>query len=191
MNEFQNLLGLPFHEDNALAETLRIKKPRLECFNCLATNHRVTECPIKVDDERIRIHRKIFTNQSMQAHEQAELFSTRYTSDSKDNRGFAPGKISAELRQALGVRDNQLPPFIYLMRELGYPTGWLLEAQVKKSDLELVHDEEKNGEKTEESTENLPVEYDADKIISYPGFNEPPPKELMDVSYSLLNYVYY
>ena len=34
-NEYQNLLGLPFTEDHALAESLRIKRPRQECFNCL------------------------------------------------------------------------------------------------------------------------------------------------------------
>ncbi|CAF0835171.1 unnamed protein product [Brachionus calyciflorus] len=177
-NEFQNLLGLPFHEDNALAETLRIKRPRLECFNCLATNHRVTECPVKIDDERIRIHRKIFASQSVAANEQAELFSTRYTSDSKDNRGFTPGKVSSELRQALGIKDNQLPPYIYLMRELGYPIGWLLEAQCKKSDLELFHDD-KNGKKTPEKEI---IEFDADKIISFPGFNEPPAHGILDES---------
>lgn len=182
VNEFQNLLGLPFHEDNALAETLRIKRPRLECFNCLATNHRVTECPVKVDEDRIKIHRKIFANQSIQAQEQAELFSTRYTSDSKDNRGFVPGIVSAQLKQALGVRDNQLPPFIYLMRELGYPAGWLIEAQAKKSDLELVH-EEKSDEKKEDNIESQTVEYDAERIISYPGFNEPPPKDTIDVRF--------
>ncbi|RNA12978.1 zinc finger CCHC domain-containing 8 [Brachionus plicatilis] len=176
-NEFQNLLGLPFHEDNALAETLRIKRPRLECFNCLATNHRVDECPVRRDDERIKIHRKIFTSQSVQAQEQSELFSTRYTSDSKDNRGFEPGKISDALRQALGVKSNQLPPYIYLMRELGYPAGWLLEAKVTRSDLELVNDSMK-----EEIPQGDQVEYDEEKIFSYPGFNEEIPSYIIDES---------
>lgn len=174
----QNLLGLPFHEDNALAETLRIKRSRLECFNCLATNHRVDECPVKRDDERIRIHRKIFTNQSVQAQEQSELFSTRYTSDSRDNRGFKPGNISDALRSALGIKGNQLPPYIYLMRELGYPIGWLLDAQVKKSDLELVND---NNSKTNQ-IDDKQIEYDEDKIISFPGFNQEFPSNIIDES---------
>lgn len=178
VNEFQSLLGLPFHEDNAIAETLRVKRPRLECFNCLATNHRVDECPIKKDEERIRIHRKIFTNQSVQAHEQSELFSTRYTSDSKDNRGFEPGKISDALRKALGIKNNQLPPYIYLMRELGYPTGWLLEAQVKKSDLELVHDDDMKSEELAQTE----IEYDENKIITFQGFNEEVPAHFIDES---------
>lgn len=181
VNEFQNLLGLPFHEDNALAETNRIKRPRLECFNCLATNHRVTECPVKVDHERINIHKRIFSNQSAQALGQAELFSTRYTDDSKDYRGFKPGEISSQLKQALGVKDNQLPPYIYLMRELGYPIGWLLEAQVKKSDLELVHEQD-GEEKKLETPEKVVNEYDADRIVTYPGFNEPPPQGILDES---------
>lgn len=135
-NEFQNLLGLPFTEDNALGETLRIKRPHQECFNCLALSHRVTECPIKIDDERIRLHRQLFNTQSQQAIDQAQLFSTRYTSSSE---GARPGKVSAHLREALGIRDNQIPVFIYRMREVGYPIGWLLEARVHKSKL-AVHD---------------------------------------------------
>ena len=126
------MLGLPFTEDYALAETLRNKRPRQECFNCLATNHRVTECPIRINDERIAIHRNLFNSQSMQSQELSNGQMNRYTSDpdSKQYRGLIPGKISDQLREALGCKPNQLPPFIYLMREIGYPVGWLLEAQV-------------------------------------------------------------
>lgn len=180
----------------------------MECFNCLATNHRVNDCPVKIDEERIKIHKKIFTNQSLQAQEQAELYSTRYTSDldSKENRGFVPGKISDQLREALGIRQNQLPPYIYLMRELGYPIGWLMEAQVKQPKL-AVHDgnnqdsaDKENGSYfffkkeikflgiilvclvTEKSQEiNEVIEYDPDKIYAFPGFNENPSRDIIDV----------
>lgn len=119
-NEYQNLLGLPFTEDNSLAATLKIKRPPLECFNCLG-NHRIQDCPIKIDEDRVAIHRKVFNVQSAQAHEQASLWSNRYIGDhdSKKNRGFTPGKISDNLREALGLRPNQLPPFIYYMRKYG------------------------------------------------------------------------
>ena len=131
-------MGLPFTEDHA---SLRIKKPRLECFNCLSINHRVQECPVRIDEERISIHRNLFATQSFQAQEQAQLLSNRYTSDleSKANRGFIPGKISNELREALGIKSNQLPPYIYIMRQYGYPIGWFMEARVKEAKL-AVHD---------------------------------------------------
>lgn len=143
------MLGLPFTEDHALSEKLRSKRPRQECFNCLSFSHRVQECPAKIDEERINIHRKIYTSQAQQAQEQEQLLSNRYTSDldSRIYKGFMPGKISDQLREALGINENQLPPFIYIMRKYGYPKGWLIEAQVKKSNLAMDNGDEKEHDK--------------------------------------------
>lgn len=44
---------------------------------------------------------------------------------------------SKELSDALGIVANTLPPFIYRMRELGYPPGWLKEAEMENSGLML------------------------------------------------------
>ena len=44
---------------------------------------------------------------------------------------------SEELQDALGVTDKSLPPFIYRMRQLGYPPGWLKEAELEGSGLAL------------------------------------------------------
>lgn len=38
---------------------------------------------------------------------------------------------------ALGVEMNALPPHIYRMRRLGYPPGWLKEAEMENSGLML------------------------------------------------------
>jgi zinc finger CCHC domain-containing protein 8 len=135
------LLGLPHTEDKPPGDTMRLRKPNQECFNCLATSHKIQDCPIKQDQERIDMHRKNYTSQSLAAHEQHQLFSNRYTNDSgenKTNRGFQAGKISESLREALGLKKNQLPQFIYVMRELGYPTGWFVEAEVKRSGLSVL-----------------------------------------------------
>ncbi len=106
----------------------------------MATNHKITDCPIKHDQERIQLNRKNFASQSMAAKDQAALFSNRYTDEehNKQNRGFTPGKISDSLREALQLNKKQLPPYIYIMRELGYPIGWLKEAMVKKSGITVV-----------------------------------------------------
>ena len=60
-----------------------------------------------------------------------------------------PGKISDQLREALGINENQLPPFIYIMRKYGYPKGWLIEAQVKKSNLAMDNGDEHDKRKTD------------------------------------------
>lgn len=44
---------------------------------------------------------------------------------------------SEELLTALGVDGNTLPPLIYRMRQLGYPPGWLKEAEMEDSGLTL------------------------------------------------------
>lgn len=44
---------------------------------------------------------------------------------------------SEELLSALGIDNNSLPPLIYRMRQLGYPPGWLKEAEMENSGLSL------------------------------------------------------
>lgn len=50
---------------------------------------------------------------------------------------FQAGNISDRLRHALGLRDFEAPEYIYRMRILGYPPGWLKEAEAKRSDIAL------------------------------------------------------
>ena len=90
-----------------------------------------------------------------------------------------PGLPSARLREALGVRSEELPRYIYMMRQLGYPPGWLTEARVSQSGLALYHSntdklgtgkevqEGEDGEVGEETKE----QYDVDRLITWPGFN--------------------
>jgi len=186
-SEYQNLLGLPFTEDHALSDKLRMKKPKQECFNCLSSDHRVTDCPVKINNERIAMHRSEFNSQSIQSQDQMNLFSTRYTNDidSQTNRGFVPGNVSDQLKEALGCKPNQLPPFIYLMREFGYPEAWLIEARVDSANKLSVL----NGDMTNIKTENGLIKeelaeevYDQNKIFSFVGFNEQPPSNFIDES---------
>ncbi len=50
---------------------------------------------------------------------------------------FILSLYSQELHDALGINTKTLPPFIYRMRELGYPPGWLKEAEMENSGLML------------------------------------------------------
>lgn len=62
------------------------------------------------------------------------------------NRTSLPTPHSEELQDALGVTEKTLPPFIYRMRQLGYPPGWLKEAEMEKSGLTLYDGKGKRGE---------------------------------------------
>lgn len=100
--------------------------------------------------------------------------SNRYYNTAED--GIQPGKISRELREALNIGENDLPLWIYRMRALGYPPGWLKKAVVDTEDL---FDTDSN--KRKEPSEG--PEYDYSKFIVYPGFNAPMPENCVDYHY--------
>lgn len=91
---------------------------------------------------------------------------------------LTPGNISDGLREALGLRKNQLPPFIYHMRLLGYPPGWLEEAKFVHSNLAMFDSEGNDVRSVTKKTPGL----DPEKIVDYPGFNVPTEKNMKDVS---------
>ena len=91
-----------------------------------------------------------------------------------------PGKISAELRKALGLQKNETPHFVYLMRRLGYPPGWLEEAKFVHSNLDMFDIDGKHVKSCVVKKAGL----DESRIVDYPGFNVPLQKGMKDVSTS-------
>ena len=108
--------------------------------------------------------------------------------DTRANHGdIEPGKVSDELRGALGLAKNELPIWIYRMRALGYPPGWLNKAIVDTSDIfdtdkSLENKDSGNGDKRKSSS-NDEIQYDHSKLIEYPGFNVPIPPGINDYCY--------
>lgn len=105
-------------------------------------------------------------------------FFRRYHSEDSQKYGhLVPGKISKQLRDALGLYDYEAPHYIYLMRKLGYPPGWLEEAKIEHSNLDMFDIDGKH-------VKNNPKKHglDESKIINYPGFNVPFEKGIIDVS---------
>ncbi|CAF3862718.1 unnamed protein product [Adineta steineri] len=227
-------IALPDSEQHASLQ--RARRPKPSCFNCGAQDHGVQGCPMKLDSERIRRSREQYQEQMADAFGYNDLSqinsgygnsnepASRYHEDSYQSslndqviieerfRRFAPGCVGYELRQALGLRDNQIPMYIYNMRRCGYPPGWLREARVKKSGLQVFHDNEEGeiietkksepidptgqdnvfpGALLEDNVQtqaDLNVEdsyeYDFDKVVSYPGFNVQLPDGFIDESYT-------
>lgn len=95
---------------------------------------------------------------------------------------FKPGVISEELQDALGVTDKSLPPFIYRMRQLGYPPGWLKEAELENSGLALYdgRDGAEGAADTPQGQLRRNVTYDLSKLVNYPGFNISTPRGVPD-----------
>lgn len=146
-----------------------------KCFNCLG-EHMITDCPQPKDQKAIAKNRREFQSRT--------ATSVRYHVDERFSH-LRPGLASDSLRSALRVRSDQLPEYIYRMRRLGYPPGWLKAAEINSSGLALYHEKgarlgnvgEEDGEIMEEQEK---IQYSLEKLIEWPGFNSPVPEKFRD-----------
>ncbi|XP_057621580.1 zinc finger CCHC domain-containing protein 8 isoform X2 [Chionomys nivalis] len=160
---------------------VKAKRPRPHCFNCGSEEHQMKECPMPRNAARISEKRKEYMDACGEANSQS--FQQRYHAEEVEERfgRFKPGVISEELQDALGVSDKSLPPFIYRMRQLGYPPGWLKEAELETSGLALYDgNDDADGETETGEIQNKNVTYDLSKLVNYPGFNISTPRGIPD-----------
>lgn len=148
------------------------------CFNCGSSGHQLRDCPKPKDMAAINERRKEFNqnnNQAMQSNQ-------RYHADEVEERfaKYKPGVMSEELLMALGMDGNTIPPLIYRMRQLGYPPGWLKEAEMENSGLTLYDGNVSNDGNTMDSTNSQNISYDVSKLVDFPGFNVPAPNKMKD-----------
>ncbi|XP_065707588.1 zinc finger CCHC domain-containing protein 8 isoform X1 [Patagioenas fasciata] len=156
------------------------KRPKPHCFNCGSEDHQMKDCPKPRNAARISEKRKEFMEACGEASNQN--FQQRYHAEEVEERfgKFKPGVISGELQDALGVTSKSLPPFIYRMRQLGYPPGWLKEAEMEHSGLALYDGKDDGGTEDEGSHQAKHITYDVSKLINYPGFNISTPSGIPD-----------
>uniref|UniRef100_A0A182YFQ8 PSP domain-containing protein n=1 Tax=Anopheles stephensi TaxID=30069 RepID=A0A182YFQ8_ANOST len=158
------------------ASSSQLKRPKAKqtCWNCEGS-HALKDCKQPRNYVRIR-----------QKKEEFQKKCERYHADLEQKYGhIRPGHLSLELRNALGLGPRDLPLHVYKMRLFGYPPGWLEDAKITHSGLQLFgsngdavqHSDESDGE-----VDNARMKYDVRKIIEYPGFNEPPPSAMFDDS---------
>ncbi|KFB50337.1 AGAP005070-PA-like protein [Anopheles sinensis] len=156
-------------EANSTPKRARAKQ---NCWNC-GGEHGLKDCKEPRNYTRIR-----------QKKEEFQKKNDRYHVDLEQKYGhFVPGQLSNELRDALGLGSRDLPLHVYKMRKYGYPPGWLEEAKITHSGLQLFdsngdvvqHSDESDGE-----VDNVRSKYDVRKIIAFPGFNEPADGKMFD-----------
>ncbi|XP_077418379.1 zinc finger CCHC domain-containing protein 8 [Vanacampus margaritifer] len=149
------------------------KRSKSMCFNCGSSAHQMRDCPKPKDMAAINERRKEF-NQN-----QTGLSNQRYHAEEVEERfsKYKPGVLSKELLSALGLDANTLPPLIYRMRQLGYPPGWLKEAEMENSGLTLY---DGNVSNNSSMTSTQKVSYDVSKLVDFPGFNVPAPHKVKD-----------
>ncbi|KFD51986.1 hypothetical protein M513_07118 [Trichuris suis] len=134
------------------------------CFNCGKPDHKVGDCPERYSPETVRRNRIKHRANQRKNYGRAHQFI---------NHGFEPGKISDELREAIGLGRRQLPPWIYQMRRCGYPPGYKRVALARIPKLSF-HDDASSSSGVEYE------KFDESCIVEYPGFNVPPPHDVID-----------
>ncbi|XP_041095900.1 zinc finger CCHC domain-containing protein 8-like [Polyodon spathula] len=153
---------------------IKDKRPKPCCFNCGSDLHQLKDCPKPRDFARISEKRKELSQNNNQNSYQ------RYHADEERFGKYKAGTISEELQTALGIPENSLPPFIYRMRQLGYPPGWLKEAEMENSGLALYDGKDDGVMDKDKNDQSRQVSYDVSKLIDFPGFNVPAPKRILD-----------
>lgn len=152
--------ALPIVEE---ALNVRVKQKK-QCFNC-GGEHHLNECTEPKDHNRIRENRNKFASKG------PPKLNFNLDNDELDVRfkHFKAGTISVTLEDALGISlKEHLPPYIYKMRELGYPPGWVLPLdddglKVYGADGNLI--ENADYEEGEIKPIALP------DMVNFPGFN--------------------
>lgn len=110
--------------------------------------------------------------------------ANRYYDSCGSEDEIRPGRISSQLRKALNLPENDIPIWIYRMRALGYPPGWLKKAVVDTNDIfDTDAPETESGSNKRKSPSRDEVQYDHSKLIEYPGFNSPMPEKCNDYHY--------
>ncbi|XP_030593297.1 zinc finger CCHC domain-containing protein 8 isoform X2 [Archocentrus centrarchus] len=157
---------------------MKDKRPKSMCFNCGSSGHQLRDCPKPKDMIAINERRKEFN----QSNNQAMQSNQRYHADEVEERfaKYKPGVMSEELLTALGIDENTLPPLIYRMRQLGYPPGWLKEAEMENSGLSLYDGNASNDGSLTDNTTSQNISYDVSKLVDFPGFNVPAPHKMKD-----------
>lgn len=96
-----------------------------------------------------------------------------------DGEKFKPGVIGDQLLEAIGLHPKEIPIWVYRMRVLGYPPGWLKVADMSKTVVSMHDGSEEVGTL---ATQPCEAEYNVESLVVYPGFNSPLPEGVEDVT---------
>ncbi|XP_053376524.1 zinc finger CCHC domain-containing protein 8-like [Mercenaria mercenaria] len=171
-----DVLPIDEEERRALARKLERERMKPKCWNCDG-EHMLNECKLPKNQAKINENRQIMMANKQQKRDDGPK-SARYhkekTSGDPKYSKFKPGVIRA------GLDDDQLPVYIYKMRALGYPPGWMEEA--KAAPVLSMFDKDGNDidENVEEGETGKEPVLNVQKIIEYPGFTVETPADIAD-----------
>jgi len=141
------------------------KTPRVQrtCWNCGSTEHQLTNCPEPRNRAVIETNRREFlsTSQSTPNSDTRYYVDELETSiDKKLLKDFKPGVLSQNLRDALGMGPNEVPPFYAAMRFHGPPPAYMASG--------LTMDDPSASKKNEPT-----------QLVEYPGLSLQPQQSII------------
>ncbi|KAK1686914.1 hypothetical protein QYE76_047762 [Lolium multiflorum] len=149
------------------------------CFNCGSYSHALKDCPKPRDHVAISNARK--QHNSKRNLSNVSRGQNRYYQKTPGKfDDLKAGVLGAETRECLGLRENDPPPWLHRMRELGYPPGYLdeVEDEDKPSGITIFGDgevkaEHEEGELPEQGEPSPPLKK---MTVEFPGINAPVPE---------------
>lgn len=149
------------------------------CFNCGSYSHALKDCPKPRDHVAISNARK--QHNSKRNLSNVSRGQNRYYQKTPGKfDDLKAGVLGSETRECLGLRENDPPPWLHRMRELGYPPGYLdeVEDEDKPSGITIFGDgeakaEHEEGELPEQGEPSPPLKK---MTVEFPGINAPVPE---------------
>ncbi|KAL6604799.1 hypothetical protein ACP70R_042743 [Stipagrostis hirtigluma subsp. patula] len=152
----------------------RADKDDSRCFNCGSYSHALKDCPKPRDNVAISNARKQHNLKRNQSN--GNRVQNRYYQKTPGKfDDLRAGVLGPETRECLGIGENDPPPWLHRMRELGYPPGYL----------DVVDDEDKPSGITIFGDAEVKLEYEEGEL---PEQGEPsPPRKRMTVEFPGIN----
>ncbi|CAM6129694.1 unnamed protein product [Calypogeia fissa] len=153
------------------------------CFNCGSYTHSLRSCTRPHSATAIRNARDILLNK----RGSRPRTPSRYYQCSPGGKfdDIKPGVLSIEARKAIGIGELDPPPWLNRMREIGYPPGYLDDADDESSGIQIFDDDTQAAAKKESSKDDNTVEKGTPveeskagkkMTVEYPGINAPIPE---------------
>lgn len=161
------------------SNTERVDKDDSRCFNCGSYSHAMKDCPKPRDNVAISNARKQHNLKRNQSN--VNRVQNRYYQKTPGKfDDLKAGVLGPETRQCLGIGENDPPPWLHRMRELGYPPGYLdvVDDEDRPSGITIFGDGEvkleyEEGELSEQGEASSPKKK---MTVEFPGINAPIPE---------------
>ncbi|EIE20125.1 hypothetical protein COCSUDRAFT_44093 [Coccomyxa subellipsoidea C-169] len=153
------------------------RRSRPRCFNCGSYYHALRDCLLSKDADAISRARS--EHQGNRGTSVSGRYFLEASAAGAEFSDLQPGVLSEELRAAMGLKPEDPPPWLFRMRQMGYPPGYRRWSNEESDDEVVIIGDDgteqdalpiasvsHNGDSSTSETEEL---------VAFPGLNAPIP----------------